>query len=281
MSGRADLHLHTTYSDGQLAPKDLVGLSVERGLQIIAVTDHNTTGGLTEALAAAEKHAGLQVIPGVELSTGVDGVHILGYFVVYELGWFQSELARIRRSQRQSIRETVGKLGDLGLHVAWRRVLEMASEGSVGRRHIALAMLEKGYVASIDEAFYLYLGRNGSVRTEMAYNLTPAEAVAVVVRANGLPVLAHPAHLPGLESLVVDLKGGGLVGLEAYCWGYASQTITRLLALARRHRLLSLGGSDFHGVEGIQGRHPGDVTLPKALVRRLQDLAARQQRPTR
>ncbi len=245
-SNRADLHPHTTYSDGQLSPKDLVELSVKLGLEIIAITDHNTTDGLSEGLAAAKKHPHLHVIPGVELTTTEDGVHILGYFVDYELPWFLSELARLRKSQRRSLEQTVKKLDGLAIHVVWRRILDLAGKGSVGRRHVALAMLEKGYVASIDEAFDLYLGHNGSARTTMAYNLTPTEAMAMVARASGLPVLAHPAYIPDLESLIVELKGGGLVGLEAYCWGYGSEAVTRLLRVARRHRLLPLGGSDFH-----------------------------------
>ena len=175
-SGRiADLHLHTIYSDGLLTPQDLVELAVERGLKIIAITDHNTTDGLAEAQAAAENHADLEVIPGVELTTSADGVHILGYFMNYGLPWFQTELARLRSSQRQSIRETVQKLRDLGLNITWRRVLELAGRGSVGRPHIALAMLEKGYVASTDEAFELYLGRLTETLALRFYKLQAAQ----------------------------------------------------------------------------------------------------------
>jgi len=256
----------------------VVELAAERGLKIIAITDHNTTDGLAEAQAAAENHTDLEVIPGVELTTRADGVHILGYFMNYGLPWFQTELARLRRSQRQSIRETVSKLRDLGLHVVWRRVLELAGKGSVGRPHVALAMVEKGYVASTGEAFELYLGRNDSVLTEMVHNLTPAEAATMITRAGGLSVLAHPAYLADLESLVIELKGGGLVGMEVYCWGYDSEAVARLLAVARRHRLLPLGGSDFHGQEVTQGRLPGDVAVPLRPVRRFMALG-RLERP--
>jgi len=278
LGSTADLHLHTTYSDGQMSPDDLVELAAGRGLKIIAITDHNTTDGLAEAQAAAENHADIEVIPGVELTTRADGVHILGYFVNYGLAWFQTELARLRSSQRQSIRGTVRQLRDLGMHVTWRRVVELAGRGSAGRPHIALAMLEKGYVASTDEAFELYLGRNDSVLTEMVHNLTPAEAATMITRAGGLSVLAHPAYLADLESLVIELKGGGLVGMEVYCWGYDRETVTRLLEASRRHRLLPLGGSDFHGLEVTQGRLPGDVAVPLRPVRRFMALG-RVERP--
>jgi len=277
-----DLHLHTTYSDGTLTPTELVNLCARRGLRIIAITDHDITDGLPEALAAARAHPDLLLIPGVEISTDVphNEVHVLGYFIDFHNRAFQERLSRFRRSRLERGRRMVEKLGELGMPIAWERVQEIAGEGSVARPHIAQAMVEAGYVASIAEAFERYIGRNGPAYVERE-KMTPAEAVELIVRAGGLPVLAHPRDLEELDAYLEELKGVGLVGVEVYYQDYDEETIQRLLEAARRHRLLPLGGSDFHGLGGAQERLPGDIPLPEGPVQELLALARQPTAPRR
>lgn len=272
---RADLHLHTTYSDGRLTPTQLVQLVVERGVEVMALTDHDTTEGIEEALAAARQYPHLRFIPGVELSTDVPGneVHVLGYFIDHRDQAFQDFLARFRRSRLQRGQRMVEKLAELGIHIEWQRVKEIAGAGAVGRPHLAQAMLEKGYVSSIAEAFERYIGRNGPAYVERE-RLTPAEAVSLVVQVKGVPVLAHPRDLDALDRWLVELKGVGLQGMEVYYQDYDAETIAHLLAVAQRHHLIPLGGSDYHGLGGPSERLPGDIPLPFEPVALLLELAA-------
>ncbi len=270
MTSRADLHTHSTYSDGGLTPTELIERAVGKGLEVLALTDHDSTDGIAEALEAAQKHPQLLFIPGVELSTDVphDEVHVLGYFLDWRDPRFQGRLDRLRRSRLERGQRMLTKLKRLGIDVSWQRVKEIAGHGAVGRPHIALAMLEAGHISSLEEAFERYLGRNGPAYVERE-KITPAEAVHLLTDASGLPVLAHPRDLQNLESLVAELKEVGLIGIEVYYQDYDQQTIERLLAIARQHGLLPLGGSDFHGIGGAHERDLGDIPLPFQPVRQL------------
>ena len=277
MASRADLHCHTTFSDGSLTPTQIVARAVQRGLEVIALTDHDCTDGLPEALEAAARHPGFLLIPGVELSTDVpqNEVHVLGYFIAWQLPAFQERLARLRRSRLDRGQAMLGKLRELGIDLSWERVQEIAGDGAVGRPHIALAMLEAGHIKALDEAFDRYLGRNGPAYVERE-KMTPAEAVQLITSVNGLPVLAHPAQLQDLDRFLEELKETGVIGLEVYYQDYSSEDIDRLLAAARRHDLLPLGGSDFHGIGGAHERDLGDIPLPFEPVEQLIALARQQ-----
>ncbi|MCH8192000.1 MAG: PHP domain-containing protein, partial [Chloroflexi bacterium] len=152
---QVDLHLHTTRSDGTLTPTQMVDLVAERGLTVVAITDHDSTDGLEEAIAAARAHPQLTVLPGVEMSTDVPGgeVHILAYFVDRDDDDFQQTLVRFRQSRFERGRKMVEKLEALGVTLSWERVLEIAGDASVGRPHVARAMVEAGHVVSTQEAF--------------------------------------------------------------------------------------------------------------------------------
>ncbi|MGQ9572924.1 MAG: PHP domain-containing protein [Dehalococcoidia bacterium] len=278
MASRADLHTHSTFSDGRLTPTQLIERAVSRGLEVIALTDHDCTDGIPEAQEAAQKHPGLLFIPGVELSTDVphDEVHVLGYFLDYENSRFRGRLSRLRRSRLERGEKMLAKLRHLGIDLSWQRVKEIAGDGAVGRPHIALAMLEAGHISSLEEAFARYLDRNGPAYVERE-KMTPAEAVQLLIHASGLPVLAHPAELHNLEPLLVELKGAGLIGIEVYYQDYDEPTIERLLAIARHHDLLPLGGSDFHGIGGAHERDLGDIPLPFEPVQQLIALARQRQ----
>ena len=176
-----DLHLHTTCSDGRLTPTQLVELVAARGIVVAAITDHDSTEGLPEALKAASRFPQLTIIPGVELSTDIPGneIHVLGYFIRYEDAAFQETLRSFRDGRVDRAREMVDKLAALGLPVDWERVCELA-QGAVGRPHIAQAMVEKGYISYPQEAFTHYIGRNGPAYAERD-KMTPAEAVEYIL----------------------------------------------------------------------------------------------------
>jgi len=278
MASRADLHTHSTYSDGRLTPAELIERAVSKGLEVLALTDHDSTGGIAEALQAAQKHPGLLFIPGVELSTDVphDEVHVLGYFLDWRDPRFQDRLDRLRRSRLERGQKMLAKLKRLGIDISWQRVKEIAGDGTVGRPHIALAMIEAGHISSLEEAFDRYLSRNGPAYVQRE-KITPAEAVQLLTDASGLPVLAHPRDLHNLESLLVELKEAGLIGIEVYYQDYDQQTIERLLAIASQHDLLPLGGSDFHGIGSAHERDLGDIPLPFQPVEQLTSLARQRQ----
>ena len=170
---KVDLHLHTTFSDGTLTPTELVRLCARRGLEAIAITDHDSTKGVPEAAKASDGFPGLSLIPGVELSTDVPGseVHLLGYFVDYQDSLFQRSLQRLRDGRTERAREMVRKLGALGVRISWERVKELSDGGAIGRPHIAQAMVEAGYIKYPRDAFAEYLGRNGSVYVPFVYGL--------------------------------------------------------------------------------------------------------------
>ena len=279
MSSRADLHCHTTYSDGSLTPAQLIDRAVQRGVEVLALTDHDCTDGLSEALEAASSHPGFLLIPGIELSTDVpeDEVHVLGYFIDWQSPAFQERLDRLRGSRLSRGRAMLAKLRELGIDISWERVQEIAGEGAVGRPHIALAMLEGGHIKTLDEAFERYLSRNGPAYVERE-KMVPTEAVELITGVGGLPVLAHPAQLKDLDRFLDELKGAGLVGMEVYYQYYGPEDIDRLLATARRHELLPLGGSDFHGIGGGHERDLGDIPLPFEPVEQLIALARRRGR---
>ena len=273
---RVDLHLHTTASDGALSPVDLVQQAKAHGLECIAVTDHDSTNGIDEATAEGLRF-GVQVIPGIEMSTDIPRaeVHVLGYYLNYRDNQFQSLLVQLREGRRDRAEKMVAKLAEMGLDLSWERVQEVAGAGSVGRPHIAQVMLERGYVSSLAEAFTEYIGRNAPAYVER-YKLTPVEAVQMILGVGGLPVLAHPAEVITLSQLLPELTAAGLVGLECYYFGYSPEAVEGLVALADERGLVPTGGTDFHGRDATgQGpRYPGDVWVPWESVRRLKALAA-------
>ena len=271
---RADLHLHTTASDGRLTPQELVRKAVELKLDVIAITDHDSVEGVPPALEAARSFTQLMVIPGVEINTDVPKgeVHILGYFLNYRNPELNRTLGELRNSRYERGKKMVAKLVELGINIDWRRVEELAGKGSIGRPHIAQAMLEQGYVSSLREAFTEYIGRNGPAYVERK-KLTPIEAVKVVLEADGLPVLAHPADIEPLEPFLLQLKKAGIIGIEIYYDGYDSKTIARLKRFARKLDLIACGGSDFHGLDEYIGADIGSVNLPRESVEQLISLS--------
>ena len=270
MISRVDLHLHSTASDGEFSPSELVAMALERNLLAIAITDHDTTEGIDEALDAA-RGTELEVIPGVEISSDVphEEVHLLGYYIDHHDPTLEKKLCAFRQTRLHRAREMLAKLAALGFPLQWEIVAELAGGGSVGRPHIAQAMVKMGYVASTDEAFSLYLGRNGPAYVER-YKLSPLEAVSLITEARGLAVLAHPLKV---THFVHSLIEQGLVGLEVYYNGYSAEDIRKLARLARKFDLIPTGGSDFHGPGVLDTVEMGGIWVPVELVERLRVLA--------
>ncbi len=272
-----DLHCHTTASDGALTPTQLVARAARLALRVIAVTDHDSTEGVAEALAAGQRF-GVEVIPGVEINTDVPGteVHVLGYFINHADPALCSELTRLCDGRIGRARRMAEKLAEMGAPVRFERILEIAGEGAVGRPHVAQALLEAGHVVSFEQAFDKYIGRNSPAYVERL-KFTPAEACALIRRAGGLPVLAHPVFFDrygaikapfDLDAMLPELIGAGLIGLEVYYPGYDAVTVAYLMAVARRYRLLHTGGTDFHGVRANEP-DLGGVYVPMKAVRKL------------
>ena len=271
---RIDLHIHSNASDGRLSPAEIISRSAARGLAVVAITDHDTVEGIAPALEAVRAFASLRVIPGVELSTDIPAgeAHVLGYFIDCADQWLRADLERMRDSRRERAREMVARLADLGLCIQWERVLQIAGGATVGRPHVAQAMIERGYVQSFQDAFTRYIGRDGPAYVERD-KMTPVQAVELILRARGLPVLAHPLTVPDPEAMVIELKAAGLVGIEAYYAGYTTEEINGLLSLADRHGLITTGGSDYHGLDENAETIIGGIDVPMESVEQLMALA--------
>ncbi len=271
---QVDLHVHTTASDGKFTPSDIVRKSAALGLTVISICDHDTVNGIAEALTAAQNFSGLRVIPGVEISTDVPHgeVHVLGYFIDYFDEKLLTKLEKMRNSRQIRAQRMVEKLGSLGIHIEWQRVREIAGSGAIGRPHVAQAMVEKGYITSPKEAFAKYIGRDGPAYVERE-KLTPVETVELILQSKGLPVLAHPMTLNEPESMVIELKAAGLVGVEAYYDGHAAEDVESMVSLAKRHNLIATGGSDYHGQDESNETMIGGANVPLESAERLITLA--------
>jgi predicted metal-dependent phosphoesterase TrpH len=269
-----DLHIHTCESDGKYTPEEIVARAALAGLKVMSICDHDTTKGVATALEAAKNFPELTVIPGVEISTDVPSgeVHILGYFIDYDGNELCTILKSMQSSRVERAHKMIAKLTKLGIRIDWPRVREIAGDGTVGRPHIARAMLEKGYISSIKDAFVRYIGRGGPAYVEWE-KMTPARAVALVVRSHGLPVLAHPLTVTAPEALVGELVPAGLAGIEAFYDDNSAEQIEWVVNLARRNRLLVTGGSDYHGLDEAAETPVGGAPVPDWVAEKLFALA--------
>ena len=278
-----DLHLHTTFSDGTLTPTQVVQLCGDRGLKVIAISDHDSTEGMPEALEAARPFPDLTVIPAIELSTDIPGseIHILGYYVDYENSDLQRVLTRFRQGRHERARQMVEKLREVGVNISWERVQELA-DGAIGRPHIAHAMVEAGYVKYPREAFDRYIGRNGVAYADRL-KLSPAQAVGILLENGALPVMAHPTYAASksdragvacLKDTLEELQRAGLVGMEVHYGDYTPEQVSYLGAIADELGLIRCGGSDYHASGNPGEPEPGSVGPPMETVAALKSLWA-------
>lgn len=250
----ADLHSHTLSSDGMQPAAENVRLAVAAGLGAIAITDHDTVAGLQEAIAAGEQY-GIQVVPGVEISTiaGGEDIHVLGYWMDYENEQFLERLANLRGVRDKRNEMMLEKLNELGVPLTMDEVrasLQASKkvDETLGRPHIADAMLRKGHVGSIAEAFDRFLGKEGAAYVNPP-RIEPATAIEWILDAGGVPVLAHPG-LYGQDQLIGELVESGLAGIEVYHADHTVEQEQHYLSIAKQYQLIVTAGSDFHGERG-------------------------------
>lgn len=270
MRSTVDLHTHTIASDGLLAPAVLVQRAATQGLSVLAICDHDTIDGLAEASAEAGE-AGITLVPGVELSTSIRGfeVHILGYFVDRDDFAFREKLADLAQSRIRRLERMVERLNDLGYPIALEPLLAQAETGTVGRPHIARALIEIGAVGSVSEAFDTLLtpGKPGFVPRD---RFTPEDAVAMILANGAIPVLAHPYTTGDPETTLDRLMAAGLRGMEVFYGEYDADQHAALLAMAQQRGLIPTGGSDYHGPNFKEGRDLGSAPVPTWVWEQLQ-----------
>ena len=247
-----DLHTHTVYSDGTFTPRELLQLARHRGLDVVAVTDHDTTNGLMEATASGSE-MGIEVVPGVEFSTIRDseGVHVLCYFMDPANPELISELQRLRDDRFSRGERMVRRLQELGYPVTFERVREIARGGNIIRPHVAQALVEAGVVPTLKDAFsHELIGSGGRAYVEK-HALRPLEAIALIHRAGGVCVLAHPGTwreaAPVPDHVIDELIDAGLDGIEALHPEHTPELEARYVGLAEAHGLFWTGSSDCHG----------------------------------
>ncbi|HVL91502.1 MAG TPA: PHP domain-containing protein [Actinomycetota bacterium] len=267
---RIDLHTHSSVSDGALPPAQVARAAKAAGLDCIALTDHDSMAGIPEARATGDA-IGLAVIAGCELSAVLEHkpVHMLGYFLDASHPRLSSELAAIRDFRLRRAERMVATLNELGVPITYDRVREIASGESVGRPHVAQAMVEAGVIATTNDAFTdEWIGNNGRAYLEKTA-LSPREAVALIREAGGAAVIAHPIWVEGpvsAEELIRDLAGAGLAGVEVDHPDHDGQVRERFRALADELDLVATGSSDYHG-NSHGGALGGNTTSPGALER--------------
>lgn len=250
MAATIDLHMHTTYSDGTAEPEALLRAVAAQGVTMLSVTDHDTTAGYSLLKPEAEV-LGITLIPGIEINTHWKGaeVHVLGYFIDFEDSDLQELILQHRQQRLVQITAMVQKLQKLTNYpLSVDAVLEQSRPGgSLGRPHLARALIASKAVTTLSEAFTKYLKSNCATYVQRE-TCSPHEAVEVIHGAGGIPVIAHPGLAEGIEQLVPELLTYGLMGLEAYHKGHSPAVIEFISSLAEKHDLLMTGGTDFHGV---------------------------------
>jgi predicted metal-dependent phosphoesterase TrpH len=247
-----DLHVHSNASDGTYAPAEVVRRAKEGGLKAIALTDHDTIDGLAEAVAAGPLY-GVEVIPGVEVSARFPGgsMHVLGLGINYRNGRLGDRLAVLQKARAERNPRIIAKLNDLGIKISLEQVAQISGRGQMGRPHIARALMEAGYVRTMQEAFDIYLRNDGKAYVAK-FRFPPEEAIAMIRDVQGVPVLAHPFTLGlgsafALKNTLEELMALGLAGIEAIYAEHTPEQEALYLKLARELGLLITGGSDYHG----------------------------------
>lgn len=264
---KVDLHVHTSASDGNYDPDKIVRLAWEKGIRYLAITDHDTVGGIKTALAEGKKYP-LEVIPGIEISTLAEEseVHILGYYIDYENPELKEFCARIKNARETRAQRIVDKLNHLGYQVSMDQVYEKAGPEVIGRPHIALALMDNGVVKSITDGFDKLLGY-GKPGYVPRFKILPVTAVDIILKAGGIPVLAHPG-LGFPKDMLPHLLQSGLKGIEVFHPDNSQEEKSYYLKKAKEFELIVTGGSDFHGHDKSDWKYFGHVRLePKNLER--------------
>ena len=264
----ADLHLHTYYSDGTDSPLGLLELAKRAGVTALSITDHDIVEGYVEAIEPAQR-LGLELLPGIEMSAATaDGkeVHILGH-LIDPTNTPLLEYLEIQKHRRvQRMHDMVGRLQGLGLAIEIADVMQVAGKGTLGRPHVAQALVRRGHVGTMEQAFDKYLGNTGPAFVQGS-SATPKLVIDLIRAAGGIPTLAHPIYLRD-DSLIDAFCRDGLLGLEVYHSSHTPDVVRRYEAIAKRLGLLRTGGTDYHGTQK-EGVPVGAATVPYELVEAL------------
>ncbi|MBN1635688.1 MAG: PHP domain-containing protein, partial [Deltaproteobacteria bacterium] len=250
MQIKADLHVHTNASDGDLSPYEVVMLAKTQGLSAVAVTDHDTTSGLSEAMDGASE-LGMTLIPGVEISAAYDPgtLHVLGYFSEIPSG-LEKSLSEVQQARARRNPKIIEKLNELGMQITLDDVMQIAGDAQIGRPHIAKALINNGSVKNFEEAFSRYLAKGKPAYVDKK-KMTWDEAVALIKAHGGVSILAHPFTLcldaNELRSFVGTLAAHGMSGIEVYYPEHTKAQKKLYASIARSLNLLTTGGTDFHG----------------------------------
>lgn len=269
---RADLHTHTCYSDGRLTPSELVAKAWENNLQGLAITDHDTTAGISEAQTEADRR-GLELITGVELSLSVgrEEIHLLGYFFAPEHPAIRAHIDAVHSQRLQRAAAMVDKLNSLGIPLTFEEVQEHAPTSSIGRPHIAAALVAGKYIDSYETAFSDYLRNNGPAF--VAWGLpSGAEGIRVIHEAGGIAVLAHPGHWTQ-DATIMHLIRAGLDGIETIHPSHDTMLTRYYQKLAKEFVLLQSGGSDYHGYRPEDEERFGRYSISYGRLKRLRERA--------
>ena len=273
MKKYVDLHVHTVHSDSTLSPREVVDLAHQKGLAAISITDHDCIDAIAPAIECAKKYD-IEIIPGVEL-TAEEGnleIHILGYFIDWKSEWFAKKLVEIRTARKNRIYEMTAKLKSAGVNIDPDKVFKLSGPGSVGRLHLAMVLYNEGHTSSISGAFRKYIGNNAPCYVRK-FRLTPKEAIDMIIKLGGIPVLAHPRTL-GRDDLILEMAEKGLKGIEVYHTEHPNNVTLHYEDVALENGLLVTGGSDCHGA-GKGYVLLGRIKVPYRVVENLKKEAAK------
>ncbi|MFH1542057.1 MAG: PHP domain-containing protein [bacterium] len=264
----ADLHVHTDYSDGMKSPETVVKESKAAGLTTIAITDHDSVGGIERAKKQGEIE-GIEVIEGIELSTETaeTEIHILGYFIDLKNSKLLEVIKKIQKDRVERVIKICQKLQAVGVDLPAEKVFAIAGKEAVGRPHVARALLSEGLIATFNEAFQKYIAFGGPAYVSH-YKMAPKEAIDLINQAGGLAVYAHPG-VSKADDLIPELALQGLAGIEVYYYLYREAQVKHYKELALKHGLLMTGGSDYHGIENGRAVKLGEFSIADELVEKL------------
>lgn len=264
-----DLHLHSTASDGVLTPKELVEKAVNLELRAIAITDHDSVEGIEIALEEG-KLKGIEIIPAVELSSGLDcrDIHFLGYYIDHKNKEFRRLLAELRKYRTERASKMVELLQRNNIKIPFEEVLGAAGNGSVSRAHVAKVMVSRGYIDSIEGAFEKYIGRDGPCFVEKYY-FSPQKVIEMIKNTGGIAVLAHPG-LSDVDKYIPQFIDYGIKGIEVLHGEHTKEQSDYYLKLAKKYNLIPTGGSDYHGLKrSKRGREIGALDVPDHFLEEL------------
>ncbi len=266
---KADLHIHTTASDGMLSPSEVVDWAVKKNLWAIAITDHDSILGIKEAIERSKEYDNILVIPGIELSSDYyeEEIHILGYFIDYNNEELVNATRDLRESRLTRGKKMVEKLKETGIEISFEEVFELTDEVYIGRPHIARVLINKGYANSISDAFDKYLAV-GKAAYAKRYKLSLRDSIDLIHRAGGVAILAHPGIIEKglIIEKVIDM---GIDGIEIFHSKHDGGTINKFREMSNEHNLVCTGGSDCHGHfvedELLIGKYVVDYTVVEEL----------------